>query len=210
MTAHVGESSPHHKLETNRRKAESLARRPGPTIALPWATGNNDGVQQTVTADTEVTWATVETSDPTVFAKDPDTASGICILKAGVYAFFAAVRVLSGSIGVPRSIYNSVQPLSSGPVFGSELGQNEFAAGAGQRQSSLGEVDATNTISKSVLNHLAVVPLHGFSFETNPPRHAVVAMHLGTSWTIGNLASAVWIVQLSPDATGEAMADFVP
>lgn len=167
-------------------------------IDLPTYCWSRRDTGQAVTTTAEMSFSFIETNDPDTFERE--SPSGVLIRRPGIYQFFAAVRVGSSFSGVDRSMYQTIALQSSGVGggFGTELGQASFAAGNGQGLASLGEVIAPP--GKTVLNHIAVLPISdSFDFADDPPRYAVILVHAGTNYTIssgGGLPSAFVIQRL--------------
>lgn len=164
---------------------------------LPWCMSSNGAVVQTVTATAELTYSSSLTNDRRTFRFDPTDPEGVLIFRRGMYQVYADVHVESSDTAVVRAIYPTAQLLSNGPLFGigDEYGQNGFALGGGQNQSSVGAVTSPNTISKSNLNHIAIGRVTSIDV-TDPVRFAVILEHSGTDYDTGTLESTMTIVRL--------------
>lgn len=165
---------------------------------LPWCWVSNGHTTQTVTTDAEVVFSSSKTNDRRTFRWDSNDPNGILVYRRGLYQVFVAVHYAVGSISVPRTVYGTFAQLSAGALggLGVEWGQNQFALGAGQTEDSVGEVDATTPIAKSVLNHVGMARLPTVDV-TDPWRFAAIASHLGTNYDIGGtLDSGLTVIRV--------------
>lgn len=163
---------------------------------LPWCYATNEAVTQAVTADAEVLFSVCKTNDRRTFRWDPDDAEGILVYRRGLYRVWAQVVVESADIAVAREIYVTAELLSSGPLFGvgHAYGETHFHLGPGQNESSVSVVTASNTISKTVLNYVAMNRIVSVD-PTDPFRFAVILDHLGTDFDLSSSLDSTLTVE---------------
>lgn len=194
------EEEPNVQIDQLRKRIEVLERRIF-NNELPWMFATNGGIQQTVTTTTELLYEDASTNRPDIFDWDDTDPAGMLVKKNAIYLGVTSVRYLSGSIAVPRAIYQAVCQLSQGPLFcvGAEWAENAFNLGTGQRASSIAEVTSgAGAIAKSVLAHIGIAGISANIFgPDDPARHVVFLQHAGVDYTVGNLPSATWLFQLA-------------
>lgn len=170
-----------------------------------WIVASPDGLGDiTVSTTMELPHSKWEvfTNSPATFGWNEADSPGLLIRRTGLYVCISNVTVYSGYIGVPRSIYQSAQPLSSGPnLFGNELGDGgAIIGGSGQNGAGLNEVSGAGP-SKSRLTH-SVFQIFGEtggvgSLLANPWRVVTVLQHQGSNWIISShFATRMYIVRL--------------
>lgn len=157
----------------------------------------------TVTTTMEMPYADfgVYTNSPATFGWDPDDPAGILIRRTGFYLCGVTINTYSSYISTPKIIYQSAQPLSSGPgLFGNELGDGAFCIGNGMGASGISQAPGPGGEGKSRIAHYAHIIFGETggpgSLDGDPWRHAVVLQHLGSNWVVGNIPSRTSIVRV--------------
>lgn len=227
MTVHVGESSPHDKIETNRRKADSLARRPG-TDGLPnaIATGpigvrtmpagsfSDLGFEQALTNNSDYfTHLPLLGGDP--FGGITDVDGALVALKRGIYRLFAHVTLNNSGADLLAAQLGTVH------IVQATLAAPGYTAMTGS-WGSIFNVGGTNGAQSSILGgDLAgdliwdlkdVILGSGASFA---PTVFKVRFQVGSANPVGFTGfalSATWLGPVpSTDVTGDGIpADYAP
>lgn len=172
-------------------------------INLSVCQASNLSVSQSITTTDELDFQSVKTNDRDTFRWDPDDPSGILIYTPGYYLFHSVVRFDFTNAAIAKHIYQSAQPLSSGPdVFGNELGETFFSLGTGQSSAGIGEAPGPSSEAKVELAHLAMAFAGN---ATNPSRFTVVCVHeTGADYDVSSSPSVSMIVKLSNGLLSDA------
>lgn len=173
---------------------------------LPYAFLHNDGISQSVTTTAELHFSVGGTNSPEIFkwdqSGDPD---GLLIYQGGIYLGGVTVTYQTGDIADPRSIYLTHGFQSSGPLgsVGSGWGDGTFKIGDGQGSAGVATV-TSGGIAKSNLSYFAIGGVSPAS-TTDPARMATILVHSGTNYTVENLVSAMYFVQISDYSRADAL-----
>lgn len=143
-----------------------------------------------ITANAEIEWDSVFTTDPDTFRYDPADPAGLLFQRDGTYQFMGTMRVAGASSATLRAMNIQSGSVSGGPFGGSPVGDQNSSFLSGFR-----EVTAASdaVLPTSVLWENSIRGFFGLDV-TDPGRATLVADHQGSNFTVD---ASLYIVKLA-------------